>query len=153
MLAVSRQFWATPLCRREERILTFLSPAPLGVAVALAFCVPTKARVLSISRWTQGLTIHLFGTCSPQLLLRTPRSSGRQAAHSSARFLSSVHRMTRAHLHNGLAQLRVIPVLAQHQIQPRGQLARHRYFRQPAMLAHRQATIKAAQLGIVTRRR
>jgi len=75
----------------------------------------------------------------PQLLLRTPRSSGRQAAYSSGRFLSFVHTMTRARLHNGLAQLRVIPVLAQHQIQPGSQLARHRYFRQRAMLALRES--------------
>src|SRR6266567_7467872 len=76
MLAVSRQFWATPLRRREERILTFLSAARFGVAVALAFCVPTKARVLSISRWTQGLTIHLFGTCSHNCCFELPAHQG-----------------------------------------------------------------------------
>src|SRR5712691_2687011 len=148
MLAMSRQFWATPLPRREERILTFLSPESLGLLLradqgscSLNLAVDTRSHHPSL-RYVL-----------PALLFRTPRSSGRQAAHSSARFLSSVHRMTRAHLHNGLAQLRVIPVLAQHQIQPGGQLARHRYFRQPAMLAHRQPTIKTAQLGIVARRR
>src|SRR5437667_2124074 len=41
MLAVSRQFWATPLRRREERILIFLSPAPLGLLLPLLFaCRP-----------------------------------------------------------------------------------------------------------------
>src|SRR6266566_3641946 len=41
MLAVSRQFWATPLPRREERILTFLSPESLGLRLPLLFaCRP-----------------------------------------------------------------------------------------------------------------
>src|SRR5712691_7011447 len=106
MLAMSRQFWATPLPRREERILTFLSPESLGLLLradqgscSLNLAVDTRSHHPSL-RYVL-----------PALLFRTPRSSGRQAAHSSARFLSSVHRMTRAHLHNGLAQLRVIPSL------------------------------------------
>src|ERR1700758_4727722 len=89
MLAVSRQFWAIPLRRREERVLTFLSPAPFGVAVAVAVCVPTKARVLSISRGTQGPTIHLFGACSHDCYFELPaRRGGRlptQAVGSSFR--------------------------------------------------------------------
>src|SRR6266550_791573 len=152
MLAMSRQFWATPLRRREERVLTFLSPESLGLGLPLLLRADQGSCSLNFAVDTRSHHPSLRYVL-PALLLRTPHSSGRQAAHSSARFLSSLHRMTRAHLHNGLAQLRVIPVLAQHQIQPRGQLARHRYFRQPAMLAHRQPTIKTAQLGIVARRR
>jgi len=52
------------------------------------------------------------------------------------------HGMTRAHRHHRPAQLRVRPVLAQYQVQPRGQLARHRHFGQRAMFARRQATIE-----------
>ena len=61
-----------------------------------------QTRVLSIGRWTQGRTIHLFGLLpGPQLLLRTPRTSGRQAAYSSARS-DFDHRMTQACLHTAL---------------------------------------------------
>ena len=152
MLAVSRQFWATPLPRREERMLTFLSPESLGLGLPLLLRADQGSCSLNLAVDTRSHHPSLRYVL-PQLLLRTPRSSGRQAAYSSGRFLSSVHRMTRARLHNGLAQLRVIPVLAQHQIQPRSQLARHRHLGQCAMLAHRQATIKAAQLSVIARRR
>jgi hypothetical protein len=45
------------------------------------------------------------------------------------------HGMTRAHLHDGLTQLRVRPVFAQHQVQPRGQLPGHGHFGDAAIPA------------------
>src|SRR5712671_853694 len=113
---------------------------------------PRSSLIESCSR-TSGPTIHLFGTCTHDCSLRTPRFSGRQVAHSSARLLLAGHRMTRAHLHDGLTQLRVRPVFAQHQVQPRGQLPGHRHLGDTAILAHRQAAIEAFQLRIVARRR
>src|SRR6266567_1035585 len=43
------------------------------------FAFLTKARVLSIVRWTQGLTIHLFGPYSHDSCFELPARSGRQA--------------------------------------------------------------------------
>lgn len=60
--------------------------------------------------------------------------------------------MTRAHLHNGLTELRVRPVFAQHQVQPRGQFSGHGHLGDAAILARRQATIEAFQLRIQPRR-
>ena len=61
--------------------------------------------------------------------------------------------MTRAHLHDGLTQLRVRPVFAQHQVQARGQLSGHGHLGDAAILAPRQAAIEALQLRIEPRRR
>ena len=65
--------------------------------------------------------------------------------------LSFHHGMTRARLHDRPAQLRVRPVLAQHQVQPHRQFACHRRFGQSAMFAHGQATIEASQLHVARR--
>src|SRR2546427_12984010 len=94
MLVVSRQFWATPLPRREERILTFLSPESLGLRLPLLLRADQGSCSLNLAVDTRSHHPSLRYVL-PALLLRTPRSSGRQAAHSSARFLSSLHRMTR----------------------------------------------------------
>ena len=83
---------------------------------------------------TSGSTIHLFGTSAHDCSVRSPCFSGRQAAHSSARLLLAGHRMTRAHLHNGLTELRVRPVFTQHQVQPRGQFSGHGHLGDAAIL-------------------
>ncbi len=89
---------ATPLRGRVEF---------LGSAISLSrkgFAIRPKGSFFQCVRWTQGLTIHLFGTCSQHCCFELPHLlRGRQAAYSSARFLSSGHRMTRARLHHGPA--------------------------------------------------
>src|SRR5580658_4479122 len=80
-----------------------------------------------------------------------PREAG-CPLKDSARLLAG-HRMTRAHRHDRLIQLRVRPSLAQHQVHPRGQLPGHGHLGHAAIFAARQATIEALQLRIVTRRR
>src|SRR5206468_7882475 len=61
--------------------------------------------------------------------------------------------MTRAHLHDGLTQLRIRPLFPQHQVQARGQLPGHGHLGDAAMFTHRQAAVEAFQLRIVTCRR
>src|SRR2546422_6772884 len=84
MLAVSRQFWATPLPRREERILTFLSPESLGLRLPLLLRADQGSCSLNLAVDARSHHPSLRYVL-PQLLLRTPRSSGRQAAYSSGR--------------------------------------------------------------------
>src|SRR5579863_10267434 len=111
-----------------------------------------KPCVLSIVRWTQGLTIHLFGTGSHNCCCELPAPRGGRLPTQAVGFCFPPQDDSGLPAH-GLAQLRVIPVLAQHQVQPHRQFARHRHLGQRAMLPHRQPPIKTAQLGVVTRRR
>src|SRR6266496_4591994 len=61
---------ATPL----RRCLWFSRSAISLLRKGFAFL--TKARALSIVWWTQGLTIHLFGTCSQDCCFELPHSFG-----------------------------------------------------------------------------
>ena len=74
-----------------------------------------------------GSTIHLFGTCSHDSSFELPDFSGRQAAYSSARLCRRPQDDSGSPARPP-AQLRVRPVFAQHQVQPRGQLSGHRHF-------------------------
>src|ERR1700685_4572325 len=111
-----------------------------------------KPCVLSIGRWTQGLTTHLSGKFCHNCCFELPAlRGGRRPTQAVGRCFR--HRMTQACLHMALHSCAVVPVFAQHQVQPHGQLARHCHFGQCAMLAHRQPPTEAAQLRVVTRRR
>jgi hypothetical protein len=109
------------------------------------FCDSTTARVLSESGGGRKVTPTISsGSELPPIVASSnsphfgeagclrKRSVGLRPQHDSG---SPAH---------GLAQLRVRPVLAQHHIQPHGQLARYRNFSQRAMLAHGQPPIEAA---------
>jgi len=82
-------------------------------------------------------------SCNHDSFIRTPRSSGRLPTKHSVR-------MTRVPLHNGPAQLRVRPVFAQHQIQPRGQFPRHCHLGESAMFARRQAMVDRGNVVITS---
>ena len=58
--------------------------------------------------------------------------------------------MTRIPLHNGPTQLRVRPVFAQHQIQPRVQFPRHCHFGESAIFARRQAMVDRGNVDSVS---
>src|SRR6266568_1321073 len=102
MLAVSRQFWATPLRRREERILIFLSPAPLGLLLPLLFACRPRL-VFSQSRGGRKVSPSISSVRAPTIAASNSPLIG-EAGCLLKRPVSVFRppRMTRAHLHNGL---------------------------------------------------
>jgi len=87
-------------------------------------------------------------SCNHDSFIRTPRSSGRlPTKHSVSVFPPQNDSGSPA---QRPAQLRVRPVFAQHQIQPRGQFPRHCHVGESAMFARRQAMVDRGNVVITS---
>ena len=99
-----------------------------AISLRKGFCVATKIRirVLSILRWRRKVSPLISSVLAPKIAASNSPHFGEAGCLFKVSVPSRPRNDSGSPAH-GLAQLRVRPVFAQHQVQPHRQLAGHRH--------------------------